>query len=221
MWKTCPLANKDVLEVDPRDRPKCPFETAQYNASLTDALARVDTNPQADALTRHTAHHVAMLQVMTMRAASAMAEHALVDTTVTTAKEYQKTDMKPGVYMQAFLRLSAELRRFAKLLESEDYKPMNTPVKHAYETRMAADTEVTPEAQATLQSPRDGTMRRAFDAFWDASSEARRGSTEKARDLLAKARGIDADYIAQLLDPSGAHWNPTYEKLLHLAHSPT
>jgi hypothetical protein len=221
MWKSCPCAEQDVLQLDPRDRPKCPYETAQYDASLTDALARVDSMPHADAMTRHTAHHVAMLQVMTMRAAGAIAENPMADVALVTAKDFRKTDRKMSVYVQAFLRLSGELRRFVKQIEVEKPKTIDTPAKHEYLRRASLDTSLAPEDRAQIDAPRLPAMKRAYKEFGDAVFEARNGgSKKKAREFLEQAMRIDAGYVADLLDPGGMFWDPQFEKLLPLAHAP-
>ncbi|HRK34287.1 MAG TPA: HGGxSTG domain-containing protein [Candidatus Hydrogenedentes bacterium] len=213
MWKTCPCAGPDILSLDARERPKCPYETAQYNASLTDALERAQSINHNDGLTQHTAHHVAMLHVMTMRAATAMAESPLKDLTLTTAKEFQRTDHKPSVYMQAYLRLSCELRQFAKFLDPKHRGTLDMPDKHSFELRAQHDTTLLPEDQPERMKARPESMKRAFKLFNNASYESTRGTPKKAREFLEKAIQVNPDYVATLLDPTGPLWDPAYENL--------
>ncbi|NUM56627.1 MAG: hypothetical protein HUU46_23620 [Candidatus Hydrogenedentes bacterium] len=184
------------------------------------ALARVDEMPQAGQMTRYAAHHVAMLQVMTMRAAGAMAVNPMVDMQLVTAKDYRKTDPKVSIYIQAYLRLSAELRRFIKSLETKTTTRVELPKQHDHLRRASHDTSLLPEDQAEIHEHRLPTMQRAFPVLRDASYEARNGSKKKARELLDKAKQIDTSYIANLLDPLGPFWDTTYESLLPLTKGP-
>lgn len=220
MWKSCPCANPDVLELDPRDRPKCPYETAQYNASLSDALARVDSIPCADAMTRHAAHQYAMLQVMTMRASGAMAVNPMSDVVLSTGREYKRTDRRVSVYAEAFLRLSRELRRYAKQLETDDPNLVGTPVAHAQKQRASIDTSLLPEDQASVTVERVPKIRRANAALRDALAELKYGKPKRAQELLDEAMQIEAHYIEGVLDPAGSLWDGTFEQLLPLINAP-
>ncbi|MDZ4858303.1 MAG: HGGxSTG domain-containing protein [Candidatus Hydrogenedentes bacterium] len=131
MWKTCPCAGPEVLKLSPPDRPRCPYETVEYNTALTDSLSKLDRHQHDDATLRHTAHHVAMLQVMLLRAAAAIAENPFIDNAVTTTGNYHKIHRKESPYLLAFMRITSELRRTLKLLEPKSPRALSVPERHA------------------------------------------------------------------------------------------
>ena len=69
LWETCPCSNDDVLALPPKERPTCPYEQTEYNAFVTDAQAKSDCTHDPDPLDFHTIHTMALLHVMTNRAA--------------------------------------------------------------------------------------------------------------------------------------------------------
>jgi len=78
-WERCPCAGEDLEDLSPKECPTCPYEQAAYNAVVTDALATADRNPHATPLDTHHAHHLALLHVMTGRAAAALGSTPLTD----------------------------------------------------------------------------------------------------------------------------------------------
>jgi len=145
LWKQCPCAGRDVDALPAPDRPTCPYEQTEYNTALTDALARAATNPHPDPFTLHIAHNLALLQVMLSRAALAMRQREIVDINRTDTPNCQMTYRQPTAYLTAFLRISSEFRRFAKMIEPRrPIQPIPEDTrKHI--ARSQADTQLDPD----------------------------------------------------------------------------
>jgi len=149
-WDECPCAGPDVDALPPAERPTCPYEQTEYNAALSDALARAATKFRPDPLDRHIAHTFALLQVMLDRAAIALRNGPLVDEVTASSAAYTMASSKPSAHLEAFLRITAEYRRVAALLT-----PRN-PVEPAPEQvldrnwQTVADTKLTPEAAVEM-----------------------------------------------------------------------
>ena len=150
IWDQCPCAGDDVVATDPKQRPTCPYEQTEYNMVLTDALARLARDPNADALTLYLAHNLALLQVMVNRAAIALRNSPMVDEVQATGEAYAMQSSKLSAGLQAFLRLSSEYRRYAALLEIKyPHRPeAEDVIKHA--ARSQADPHLDPDAAEGL-----------------------------------------------------------------------
>jgi len=124
MWEHCPFAGDDVLALEAKERPVCAYESAEYEALLEelegddrDTRERVyddsiRENPcdPSNPRTYSTQHNLALLQVMLSRAAAALSVTALTDTTTSESDRYQLHTTKMHPALQAFLRISRELR---------------------------------------------------------------------------------------------------------------
>jgi len=152
VWKTCPLSGEDVCKLPQSEVPTCPYETTLYQVAVSDALARLDTHAATDPMHRHLAQQTALLSVMMQRAAIAMGEHHIADSTVVTGEKYQMNTKKESPYLQAYLRLSSEYRRFLKLIEADDVRRPTDKEIQRQDQRNQVDTSLTPEDQAQLDT---------------------------------------------------------------------
>jgi hypothetical protein len=118
-WNQCPAAGPDVAQLDPVDRPTCPYEQTEYNAALTDCLAILHNVPRYNGFMRHLAHNMALLQVMLGRAAVSMRGAECVDEPPLSADNVPRPNAprpRPSAKLQAFLRIQSELRRTYQML---------------------------------------------------------------------------------------------------------
>ena len=151
-WSHCPCASDDVKQLPKQNRPQCPYETTQYQMALTDLENRRFKIPGADELDRHTTHQAALLHVMILRATTALTLSGLTDTNTTSSDNYASITTKPAAALTAFLRLSAEYRRYLATFESPRYVPLIFEEKCTDTCRRINDTELTPEAQDQLNT---------------------------------------------------------------------
>jgi hypothetical protein len=149
LWDKCPLACQDVADLQPPDRPTCPYETHDYEASVQAYTQMLTPLPEAKAK-RHKStappqptavspqsllpshlielvHRVATLSVMVNRAAAAMREADVIDQTRISSSSYNATYARPHAYLQAYLRLSSEFRRYQAMLKEYVPKPPPKP----------------------------------------------------------------------------------------------
>jgi hypothetical protein len=148
MWKTCPCAGPDIAKLDARDRPRCPYEVAAFNAAVTDARAHLAAAaPNA----QHVACELAMVRVLLLRTASALATQSPVDTTIITGEKYGMTSKKPGAYLQAFMRVSSEHRRYVQLYGMTGPRLPSDGVVREKDRRTRFDTSLLPEDLAKIE----------------------------------------------------------------------
>ncbi|MCC6154857.1 MAG: hypothetical protein IT367_13915 [Candidatus Hydrogenedentes bacterium] len=147
MWKSCPCAGPDVDNIDERDRPRCPYEVATFNAAVTDAETKL-AGKAPDAA--QTACELAMIKVLLLRTASALATHSPVDTTEITGEKYGVTSKKPGAYLQAFMRVSSEHRRYIHMYRLTEPLLPSDDIVREQARRAARDTSLLPEDIAAL-----------------------------------------------------------------------
>jgi len=102
VWEHCPLADDDVLALEPKQRPVCAYEAEEYEQTLEHM--ETSTRPGASR------HNLALLQVMLSRAAAALSVTALTDTVKSESENYQLHTTKQHPALQAFLRIARELR---------------------------------------------------------------------------------------------------------------
>ncbi|HIJ65265.1 MAG TPA: hypothetical protein HPP77_04870, partial [Candidatus Hydrogenedentes bacterium] len=116
-WESCPCAGDDVLALPLKERPTCPYEQTEYNTVLTDVLAKIELSPDPDPLDKHNAHTLALLHVMMSRAATALRNQQLIETTTATTDTYQMQSSRQDPCLQAYLRIASEYRRFHAILD--------------------------------------------------------------------------------------------------------
>ena len=161
MWKTCPLASQEVAKLDPKERPQCPYEIAAFNAAATDLRAQLAGRPAsagralpeneaAQPMDTHVAGEVAMIRVVLMRAGAALAVKPVVDVSVVTGEKHNSHSTKPSAYLQAFLRVSSEHRRYVQLYKLTECAAAPDAVLQEQERRGRVDTSLLAEDLARL-----------------------------------------------------------------------
>jgi len=193
LWDACPCAGQDLLDLPPKQRPTCPYEQAQYNAVLTDALAAAQYQPHPTPLDTHHAHHLALLRIMVDRAATALGAQPLFHTTTATGEHYEMSTTKLNPCLQAFLRLSAEYRAFTKTIRptKRQLPPVPSVIEHDARTR--CDTDLDPDAQA-YGHPASLPILDAAQRYIDhALDRAAQGNGAQTLQAYQSARQIDPD----------------------------
>ena len=163
MWHACPLANPEVAQLDPKERPSCPYEQAEYNATLTDGLAVVEQSGRMNALDKHTVHAVALLQVLMTRATLALADQPMEKRNTSSSDQYDKQTVTVNPVLQAFLRIAGEYRHYRRLLEHPESRPTTRIATDApmptvesvarQRERAQFDTNLDPDAQQDMHVP--------------------------------------------------------------------
>ncbi|MBI5095604.1 MAG: hypothetical protein HZB26_24615 [Candidatus Hydrogenedentes bacterium] len=200
MWDRCPYAGADIKALKPAQRPQCPYEQMEYDTALTDALARVATNPSADSLHLHIAHSFAAIQVLFNRALKALSAGGLTDTveSVRLATEtvggYKHQSTKVGAYLQAFTKIAAEYRRFATLLEPKNphFPIVSNRLNHV--ARTLADTNPDPDVHDLLHADVGAALNETEGAIRDSVERAARGETAEATAAFERARTLAKRY---------------------------
>jgi len=213
LWDQCPCAGPDVQATPAPDRPICPYEQTEYNTALTDALARVATKPQPDPLDRHLAHNLALLQVMLNRAAIALRNDPLVDEVTASSDSYKMASRKPGAHLEAFLRITAEYRRFAALLTPRDpVEPMPEDALHHHWTT-AIDTQLDPDPSAEMHREPFHINYQANRYIRQAIHHAAAGRDVAMLDAFEAAHTIAPAYTALAESKVLAAYRPTGDTL--------
>jgi hypothetical protein len=106
----------EVEAIPLQKRPVCPYEQAEYNHALADALdlsiSAINENPFAI----HIAHNIATLQVMLGRATTEMANATIASQTHAQSDKYTFTHEQVRPHISAISRIGAELRKYIALL---------------------------------------------------------------------------------------------------------
>ncbi len=178
LWDKCPLACQDVADLQPPDRPTCPYEMHDYETAVeayTQMLAtpieekpkraKSTAPPQSSALHPRSSlsphlvelvHRVATLSVMVNRAAAAMREADVIDQTRISSANYSATYARPHAYLQAYLRLSSEFRRYQAMLK--EYVPPKPEPKVQSISDLLAELKEQHEAEELLESSKQTTQ---------------------------------------------------------------
>lgn len=136
-YQTCPLSSGASAKEDaasnpnhsPTDpsvpshsslspHPTCPYQLAEYNTVLTDALAIVESQPHPNPMGLHAAHNVAMLQVLVNAAATAVARASSP-----WSSNHPGTGLDPAM-ITAYIRLMRELRASLRSLAAPAHPPL-------------------------------------------------------------------------------------------------
>ena len=213
MWDSCPCSGDDVRKLDPKDRPHCPYETAHYETAVTDNLARMNVPVDADPRRRHSAYELAMVQVMVMRAASAMAVNDLLDVRVNNKQSDHAATKKVGAYTEAFLRLSSEFRRLYALFKKENPGFPTFEARKEQNRRAHHDTSLLEEDRAQLDPNYTSLGWNANEKLKSAISLMSQRSMDSARKYVTQARDLDPAYTDAALDPASPLYIPEMARL--------
>jgi hypothetical protein len=115
-WSTCPMVQPDLDAIPLSKRPICPYEEAQYNCALADALDLSCSVDRMNPFAIHVAHNVAILQVMIGRATSEMRNSNIVAETHAQSDKYTFNHEQIRPHINAIARIGAELRKYLALL---------------------------------------------------------------------------------------------------------
>ena len=113
LWRACPFAEDDLLEIPLSNRPNCVYEQTEYDRLVWHYAGK------GEAVDVHLAHTVALLQVMVSRAAAALSADGFTETTRASGEQYSMESSKIGAALQAFLRLAREHRQYRRELMQE------------------------------------------------------------------------------------------------------
>lgn len=164
-WKHCPLAGDDVHKLPGPKKPICAYEQAGYNASVTDFRHRLNRGPVNDPFYKHLIHHLALLQVLMTRAASAMAVSPMTSVNTASSDSYFMSSTNVNAVSEAYLRFAREFRRYLELLP-DFIAVLDEDEAVAQQRRIDNDTNLTPEAQFRLHEP-DEPKRQAADRYFN------------------------------------------------------
>ena len=214
MWKTCPLASPEVAKLDPKERPRCPYEVAAFNAAVTDvrtqlAAKRAQVLPageEAQPLDVHVAAEVAMLRVVLMRAGAALAVKPVVDSTIVTGEKHGCTTTKPSAYLQAFLRVSSEHRRYVQLYRLTECASPPDAVLQEQERRGRLDTSLLAEDQAWLEREVSVSEGRAWSHVRTANHHAYAGHHDDAKKAFSRAAFLSPRVAERARDEASEHY---------------
>jgi hypothetical protein len=202
MWESCPCASEDVAQLPATERPICPYEKTQYDAAVTDALPRVPKTvcSQPHPLYRHVAHQYALLQVMMTRAGAALALSADSNPLTTSgegASGQQKSQLKGGCpHLTAFLRISAEYRRYLKLVEVEERQGLTETDLLEHRRRAGHDVSQEPEHQVELDQTEPLVDQFAAEVVDGAWHEVRNQRPHDAQNALNRAVRLAPHVVA-------------------------
>jgi len=119
-WESCPMAQEhggaDLAGVPLAKRPVCPYEQAEYNTALADALDLTRMKEWIHPFAVHIAHNMAILQVMVGRAASEMRNGTVAAQTQAVSEKYTFQHEQARPHIGAIARLGAELRKYAEFV---------------------------------------------------------------------------------------------------------
>ncbi|GMW02160.1 MAG: hypothetical protein AMXMBFR84_32960 [Candidatus Hydrogenedentota bacterium] len=180
-----------AYSLQPGEAP-CPYQRLEYNTVLTDALAVVETQPHPNPMGLHTAHNVAMLQVLANAAATTVANAA--------------TPWSPDTpaMITAYVRLMRELRASLRTLHAPAHTPLNrqkhtpappTPegiLRHAH--RMQHDTSLDPATLQALQLPPQSPQTHAKAYIQQAIQAAGQGRDIEMCQAFDNATLLDQPY---------------------------
>ena len=132
MWKECPFAADDILELDAKQRPICVYEQLEYDALVQQYIPSEDKPPdsvfsgETTAWKKsqkfsakphlHLVHTVALLQVMMSRAAAVVSTERFTEKTSASGENYSMESSKVSASLEAFLRLAREHRHYHREL---------------------------------------------------------------------------------------------------------
>jgi len=214
MWKTCPCAAPEVMKLDPKDRPQCPYEVAAFNATVTDLRAKLAARPHADPMEQHIVSEMATMRVIQMRAATALSVKSVVDATIVTSENRGTSTMKPGAYLQAYLRIASEQRRYTQLYNLAQPEPATAPdiVLREQEQRTQRDTSLAPEDLAILDTPEPPSEQHAKRLLIAAERSMYGTPIETFRYSFLRAEFLAPHLAEKAYDPRSIYYIPRYSQ---------
>ena len=194
------MAGDDVETLPAPERPTCPYEQTQFDTAVTDTFAVIAYGPTRDPFLGQLARHTALVQVMLTRAATALREVQMTETTEATGDAYQMKTTKPSAYLQAFLRLSSEYRRYLQIIQTHLAPTYYDPELIEHTRRSRHDTSLTPEDQQALERTEHPADRIARPILNDAQQAARDGCHKAAIDKYNRVARLAPALAAPLYE---------------------
>ena len=214
-FATCPLGKNrpggPVTNMPEHERPRCPYEQAEYNATLNDAIFRTNCTRNADPLALHLAHDIATLRVMATRSLAVLANSSFIETNEAQSDTYHATTTKPATALTAYLRISAEFRRYLELLETENpTQPCGSPEYVLRATQYQQnDTSLHPDDQIQ-DTPRTGPRYRAAQTAIERAIEgAWRGQEARMSEAYQYALQLAPQYTISQTPRILRNYKPT------------
>ena len=169
-WATCPMVQPDVETIPLAERPVCPYEEAQYNCALADALDLSCCVGKMHPFAIHVAHNIAILQVMLGRATTEMRNTTLVAETHAQSDKYTFSHEQVRPHITAMSRIGSELRKYIALLSQSAPRDADW---HFYQQRRryCRESEPGPNPEQFDYVPPDqkeAAQQRAQNAKWKA-----------------------------------------------------
>lgn len=225
MWKTCPLSSPEVAKLDPKERPQCPYEVAAFNAAVTDVRAQLASRPAAagralpesetaQPMDTHVAGEVAMMRVVLMRAGAALAVKPVVDVTVVTGEKHNAHSTKPSAYLQAFLRVSSEHRRYVQLYKLTDHISPPDTVLQEQARRARVDTSLLAEDLAGLDHDVPLLEGRAWSYVNTAHKHARAGHHDDMKTAFNRAAFLCPQVAERARDATSERYMSMLDRIL-------
>jgi hypothetical protein len=212
--------------------PTCPYQLAEYNTVVTDALAIVESQPHPNPMGIHAAHNVAMLQVLVSSAAAQLTQapnlwpsedpnpHTPNPNTHTLNPNPQTPN--PNAIL-AFTRLMREFRASLKLLHAPAHPPLfrqnnnGAPpspdgiLRHAQ--RIQHDTGLDPDSLADAQLPPQTPETHAKAYIQRATLAGGQGRDIEMCEAFDEAGRIDEAYAESERDHVLASYRPAKQSV--------
>ncbi|NUM54812.1 MAG: hypothetical protein HUU46_14295 [Candidatus Hydrogenedentes bacterium] len=222
LWKSCPCAGPDVAKLDPKERPRCPYEVAAFNTAETDVRAQLaakraqalPAGEEAQPLDQHVAAEIAMVRVVFMRAAAALAAGPVVDATIVTGEKRGMTTTKPSAYLQAFLRVSSEHRRYVQLYRLTECASAPDAVLQEQDRRARLDTSLLAEDLAGLEREAPVVEGRAWMYVRAANKHARAGHHDDAKNAFNRAAFLSPRVAERARDATSQDYMSLLDRIL-------
>ncbi len=202
MFASCPLGQNrpggPVTGMPEHERPRCPYEQAEYNATLNDAIMRANTTRPGDPMAIHLAHDIATLRVLCTRSLATLASTPLIETTDAASDKDHAQSQKPAPALTAYLRISSEFRRYCDILEAKSPTQSTGNATDLLEQtkNQQHDTSLHPDNQA-LDHPSIGPRYEAAkNAIYNARSEAEYGKDDLMLQRFKVALQLHPNYAA-------------------------
>jgi hypothetical protein len=205
MFASCPLGQNrpggPVTDMPKHERPRCPYEQAEYNATLNDAILRANFTRPGDPMALHFAHDIATLRVMCSRSLATLANTPLIETTQAQSDNHAPSN-KPATALTAYLRISSELRRYCNMLEEASPAQGDSGIQTVLTQTQCQqnDTSIHPDDQAHPQPMTGPRYQAVRSAMRDAHFHARNGHDDKILHYLNLALQLNPQYAAAQRD---------------------
>ena len=134
--------------------------------------------------------------------------------TVITGEKYGMTTRKPGAYLQAFLRVSSEHRRYVNLYGVCDAEVPSDETVREQDRRWRIDTSLLPEDLAQIERTDSPIERHAGALLHHAADDARRGQQARAASAFRRAHFLAPHRAEASRDKTSPHFLDALDLIL-------